>query len=180
MSENNASISKTIRKRRYAAETRDGYLSLILRIVVILLIGWIIFTQVFLFTQASDNSMFPSVKGGDLVIGFRFQKSYVKNDVVVYEHDGELKVGRVLGRETDVITLDDTGSLLVNGTEQTGEILFPTYAKEGIEYPYTVPAGSVFILGDYRTQSEDSRDYGCLELKDVKAKVITILRRRSL
>lgn len=35
--------------------------------------------------------------------------------------------------------MDDTGTLLVNGTAQTGEIAFPTYAKEGITYPYTVP-----------------------------------------
>ena len=45
---------------------------------------------------------------------------------------------------------------------------------------YTVPADSVFILGDYRTQSEDSRDFGPVALTDVKAKVITLLRRRSL
>ena len=45
-----------------------------------------------------------------------------------------------------MITMDDTGTLLVNGTAQTGEIAFPTYAKEGITYPYTVPEGSVFIL----------------------------------
>lgn len=31
--------------------------------------------------------------------------------------------------------MDDTGTLLVNGTAQTGEIAFPTYAKEGITYP---------------------------------------------
>ena len=48
------------------------------------------------------------------------------------------------------------------------------------EYPYTVPTGSFFILGDYRTQSKDSRDFGAVDLADVKAKVITLLRRRSL
>lgn len=49
-----------------------------------------------------------------------------------------------------------------------------------MEYPYTVPKGCVFVLGDYRTQAEDSRDHGCVKLGDVKAKVITILRRRAL
>ena len=36
------------------------------------------------------------------------------------------------------------------------------------------------LLGDYRTQSEDSRDFGPVPLEDVQAKVITLLRRRSL
>jgi len=65
-------------------------------------------------------------------------------------------------------------------TPTSGEILYPTYAKDALEYPYTVPEGCFFVLGDYRTQSEDSRDFGPVPLEDVQAKVITLLRRRSL
>lgn len=148
--------------------------------VVLAAAAWVLFTQVFLLTQASGNSMFPAVKDGDLLIGYRLQGTYAKNDVVLYEQDGKLRVGRVLGRENDLIALDDSGTLIVNGSAQSGEILYPTYAKDTLEYPYTVPADSVFILGDYRTQSEDSRDFGPVALTDVKAKVITLLRRRSL
>lgn len=174
------SCSEIIRKRRIRSQTRRGYVSLLARILILAAAGWLLFTQVFLIIQAPDNGMFPAVKDGDLLIGFRLQGSYVKNDVVIYEADGKKHIGRVLGRETDVITMDETGTLLVNGTTQSGEILFPTYAKEGIEYPYTVPEGCVFILGDYRTQAEDSRDYGSIPLEDVEAKIITILRRRTL
>ena len=178
--DNVLSISQIIRRRRNEAEIRNGYLSLLGRILILALIGWALFTQVFLIAQASGNDMFPAVKDGDLLIGFRLQADYQKDDVVVYERNGKLCAGRIIGRETDVITLDDSGTLLVNGTVQSGEILFPTYAKAGIEYPYTVPKGSVFVLGDYRTQAEDSRDFGCISLEDVKAKVITILRRREI
>ena len=178
--DNVLSISQIIRRRRNEAEIRNGYLSLLGRILILALIGWALFTQVFLIAQASGNDMFPAVKDGDLLIGFRLQADYQKDDVVVYERNGKLCAGRIIGRETDVITLDDSGTLLVNGTAQSGEILFPTYAKEGISYPYTVPAGCFYILGDYRTQAEDSRDFGCISQEDVKAKVITILRRREL
>ena len=131
--------------------------------------------------RAPDNGMFPAIKGGDLLIGFRLQRNFLKNDVVVYKANGKLQVGRILGQETDVITIDDTGQLLVNGTPQTGEIAFPTYAKKGTKkYPYRVPKGCVFLLGDYRTQTKDSRDYGPIKMEDVKAKVITVLRRREL
>ena len=173
-------VMQVIRGRRNAVEIRIGYTSLLVRIIILALIGWLLFTQVFLIAQASGNEMFPAVKDGDLLIGFRMQRDYQKDDVVVYERNGRLCVGRIIGRETDVITLDDSGTLLVNGTTQGGEILFPTYAKERLEYPYTVPEGTVFILGDYRTQAEDSRDFGCVAMEDVKAKVITILRRREL
>ena len=98
----------------------------------------------------------------------------------VYTQGGKLRVGRILGREGDLVALDDSGTLVVNGAVQSGEILYPTYAKDALEYPYTVPEGCFFVLGDYRTQSEDSRDFGPVPLEDVQAKVITLLRRRSL
>ena len=171
---------RALHKRRNAAQDRRDALSLLGRVVVLAAAAWVLFTQVFLLTQASGNSMFPAVKDGALLIGYRLQGTYAKNDVVLYEQDGKLRVGRVLGRENDLIALDDSGTLIVNGSAQSGEILYPTYAKDTLEYPYTVPADSVFILGDYRTQSEDSRDFGPVALTDVKAKVITLLRRRSL
>lgn len=177
----NMSCSKIIRRRRREAETRNGYIQLLARIILVIVCGGLLFTQGFLLMRAPDNGMFPAIKGGDLLIGFRLQRNFLKNDVVVYKANGKLQVGRILGQETDVITIDDTGQLLVNGTPQTGEIAFPTYAKKGIKkYPYRVPKGCVFLLGDYRTQTKDSRDYGPIKMEDVKAKVITVLRRREL
>ncbi len=172
--------AKAVRRRRLDAENRQDFVSLLVRIVAIAACAWVLFTQVFLLTQAKGNSMFPAVKDGDLLICYRMQKTYAKNDVVVYTHAGKLRVGRILGREGDLIALDDSGTLVVNGAVQSGEILYPTYAKDALTYPFTVPEGCVFILGDYRTQSEDSRDFGAVSMDDVEAKVITLLRRRSL
>lgn len=174
------SISSIITARRNQALDRQGYASLALRILFLALAGWVMFTQVFLITQVSGNAMFPAVKDGDLVIAFRIQQEYVKNDVIFYTADGKTHIGRIAAREADVVMLDDSGKLLVNGTNQAGEILYPTYAKEGLIYPCAVPEGHVFVLGDYRTQTEDSRDFGPIPMENVKGKVITILRRRGL
>lgn len=141
---------------------------------------YLLFSQVFLVTQAPGNGMFPSIRGGDLLIGFRLQREYVKNDVVVYELGGEVHVGRVLGRAGDVVTIDEDGTVLLNGTQQNGDILYPTYPGDGVTYPCTVPEGCVFVLGDYRTEAEDSRKFGCIPLENVQAKVITNIRRRAL
>lgn len=173
-------ISDIIRERRSTLAMRKGCLSLFSRILILTIIGFILFTKVFLITQASGNAMFPAIKDGDLVICFRLQKEYTKNDVVVYKADGTRHIGRIIARQTDVITMDDTGTLQVNGTVQGGEILYPTYAKEGIEYPYRVLENHIFVLGDYRTETQDSRDFGSISMDEVEGKVITILRRRGL
>ena len=173
----NASI---ITARRNRVLDRQGYASLLLRILFLIAALWALFTYVFLITQVSGNDMFPAVKDGDLAVAFRLQQDYAKGDVIVYRANGKTYFGRIAARATDVVTLDDSGNLQVNGTTQSGEILYPTYAKEGLEYPYRVPEGHVFVLGDYRTQTQDSRDFGPIPMENVLGKVITILRRRGL
>ncbi len=178
--EQNLSNQQIILRRRNQALDRKGWISLGLKTILAAVLVWAALSQVFLITQARGNGMFPAVKDGDLVIAYRLQGEYVKKDLVVYTLDGEQRVGRVAAIGGDVVTLDDSGSLLVNGTLQEGEIVYPTYAKEALTYPYQVPEGHVFILGDYRTQAEDSRDFGPVPLNQVEAKIITILRRRGL
>lgn len=169
-----------IRQRRIALNTREEYKNLIFRIVILGVAVYIIFTQAFLITRNVGQGMFPALKDGDLLIAYRLQKEYAKNDVIVYNIDGKQQVGRIIAKETDVVTLDESGTLRVNGTVQSGEILYPTYIKGDLEYPYRVPNGEVFLLGDYRTSTVDSRDFGSVSMKQVAGKVITILRRRGL
>ena len=178
--EEEMSISQVISKRRGNVSIHEGYKSLFLQVIVIGIVAYLMFTQVLLITQAKGNGMFPAVKDGDLVIGYRLQQEYAKDDVIVYTQDGKLNVGRIVARATDVVTLDDSGTLLVNGTAQGGEIIYPSYAKEGLEYPYRVPENSVFVMGDFRTQTVDSRDFGAVSMENVEGKVITLLRRRGL
>jgi signal peptidase I len=173
-------IDEIIKKRRNRAALWEESINLLLRIIMIVVIGYLIFTQVFLLARVKGNEMFPALKDGDLIVGFRLQKSYEKNDIVSYKVDGVRKLGRYMAREKDVITMDESGTLRINGTIQSGEILYPTYAKDGIDYPYQVPEDHVFILGDFRTQTLDSRDYGAIPMDDIEGKVITLIRRRGL
>lgn len=76
-------------KQRRQEEIRKGYVSLLIRIVLLAAAGWLLLTQVFLITQVSGNGMFPALKDGDLVFAFRLQQEYAKKDVVVYEVDGQ-------------------------------------------------------------------------------------------
>lgn len=178
--QNSAGPAQVIEARRQRLGLRNGYLRLLFQLALTVLAAWLLATQVFLVVRASGNDMFPAVKDGDLVIAYRLQTEYAKDDVVVYELDGELCIGRIAARETDVVNMDDTGILTVNGTAQEGEIVYPTTPGDVLEYPYVVPEGCVFILDDFRTSCEDSRDFGPVAVEDVRAKVITILRRRGL
>lgn len=177
-----SALEKTITRRRNRALDRQGYISLLGRILMLVFIIYLLFTQVFVLAQVNGNDMFPAVKDGDLMFGYRLQSEYIKDDVVIYQYDGQLHCGRVIAKSNDVVNIDENGTLTVNGTNESGEIMYPTYINEeaDITYPYIVSENSVFILGDYRTKAEDSRSFGEVSLNDVEGKVITILRRRGL
>ena len=102
------------------------------------------------------------------------------DDIVAYQTDGKRAFGRVVAVAGDVVMLSDSGSLMVNGVTEGGDIVFPTYAEGDLTYPYRVPEGCVYVLGDRRMSTTDSRVLGPIPLESVEGKLITILRRRGL
>lgn len=173
-------IADVIRNRRKKIFIWSGYKDLLVKIIFLIVISYILFGHVFLITQAKGMEMFPAIKDGDLVIVFQLHKAYEKGDVVSYTINGKRHLGRIVAASNNVVSIEDEGILRVNGTPQTGEIMYPTYPKEFLEYPFQIPDKHFFVLGDYRTQSEDSRDFGTIPLDLVDGKVITILRRQGL
>ena len=60
--------SQMIRKRRIALENKNGYIDLLKHIILVIIAGLILFTQIFYIGQAPDNGMFPAIKDGDLML----------------------------------------------------------------------------------------------------------------
>lgn len=128
--------------------------------------------------------MFPAMKDGDLVIATKLEL-ISSNDTVVYEQDDTKKIGRVVAFGGDTVSFSDSGELIVNGNVITEEVFYPTMQDDSsnITYPYTVPEDTMFILNDYRTGTSesfnDSRKYDAIDTKQVKGKIILLVRRRG-
>lgn len=182
-SENNlhpfADVSKCLRQKRYRLATRQGYFGLLKNVVAMVLLVIIGFSQIFMVDIAEGINMYPSILDGDVLLGYRLDSDYVKNDVVVYDHEGKTLVGRVVAKSGDKVNITEEGQLFVNGTEQKGEIVFPTYPGEQ-SFPLIVPENAVYILGDNRTHTTDSRSLGAIDINNVKATVVSIFRKRGI
>lgn len=172
-------VQAEIRKKRYRLATRQGYLELLKSLVIIGVILMIAFSKVFLVTVARGMDMFPAIQDGDIVLGYRLDSRYLKNDVVVYEDENKTRIARVVAKAGDSVDITEDGVLYVNGTEQSGEIVYPTVRGEQ-EYPFTVPEDCVYVLGDYRTVATDSRKTGPVRTEKIKAKVVSLFRRRGI
>ncbi len=179
-------IEDVIAKRRERALTLSGYVALLGRVAVLALVVWLVLTYGFLICQCSGQHMFPALKDGDLCVIFRrgihdlMGQRIVAGDIVAYQVDGKRHFGRVVAIAGDSVQIDTRGSVTVNGVTEGAEILFPTYTRGDLLNITNVQNGTLYVLGDYRTQTEDSRDFGPIPLESVEGKVISILRRRGL
>ena len=160
--------------------TKQLLIGLLIKIAVIALVIWGVFSFVLGIMIHYGNNMHPMVRDGDLVISLRLQKPYI-NAAVMYAHDGKTTVGRVIAMEGSVVDIADNGGITVNGNTPTEEVFYPTYPANGseIEYPYTVPQGKVFILNDFREDTNDSRSFGAVDMGDLKGNLLLTMRRRG-
>ncbi len=138
---------------------------------------------VFLFglMQTADESMSPAVREGDLVVYYRLQKDYSAGDLVVVNNGERKEVRRVIAVAGDEVSFDEDG-LVINGYHQSEERIFTEtlpYA-DGITYPVVLADGQVFVMGDNRTQANDSRMYGPVDVESgTEGEVMTVIRRRN-
>ena len=93
-----------------------------------------------------------------------------------YTSYGKPLVKRVIAKGGDTISIDyDAGTVEVNGERlQEDYIAAPTHLGYDVEFPYTVPEGTVFVMGDNRNESLDSRSsyVGCIDERDILGKVL--------
>jgi len=173
---------KTGKKTRAAPSgVLEELLFLIFKIAALAAAFLLAFTLVFGVFRYDDDSMKPAVKGGDLVLFYRLDKRYVKSDTLVLEYQGKKQVRRIVAVAGDEVDITDEG-LMVNGSLQEEPDIYETTKRfdTGVNFPLTVGQGQVFVLGDAREASSDSRVYGCVNVKDTMGKVMTIVRRRGI
>ena len=168
---------KKKKKKKTTAQILTGFL---IKLAATALAVWLMFTFVLGITIHYGNNMHPALRDGDLIISLRVQRPFL-NAAVLYEHDGKTCLGRVVGMPGNVIDISDVGALTVNGIAPAEEVFYPTYRCEtsDITYPYTVGEDKVFILNDFRSDTNDSRAFGAVDISDVKGPVLIMLRRRG-
>lgn len=158
-----------VRKKRRKALIRTllAFAGIIFAILLIFQFIWGI-------APVSGLSMYPTLHDGDLVLYSRVNGEYKAGDIVKVDRpDGKTFVKRVVATAGDVVNLEG-GVLYVNGSEaRYAAALGETKATGSvITYPYKVGDGEVFVLGDNRENSEDSRSFGAVALSDIKGKIL--------
>ncbi len=152
--------------------------------VWILAVVTLVFVFVIRLVAVSGPSMTPTLKDGEYVLlrSNFLCCSYRPGDVVVATVPGfdasRPIVKRVIATEGQTVDIDfSTGEVRVDGEVQDEPYINePTLTNfdDGLTYPVTVPEGCVFLMGDNRNHSSDSRyaPIGCVETDNILGKVI--------
>jgi signal peptidase I len=120
------------------------------------------------------ESMVPTLEVGDRVLANKFVYHFTepeRRDIVVFdsidEDDDQTLIKRVMGVAGDELQLQG-GVLYVNGEEQEEPYLNDADQSRGFYGPTVVPEGHIFVMGDNRGNSADSRVFGPLPLENLK------------
>lgn len=135
--------------------------------ILVLAVG-ALFNVFFQFCHVVGNSMNDTLHGGELLVGVRACFAEIsRGDIVTVKHGNRLVIKRIVGIAGDTILIDESGTF-VNGEP------FPlAYAgsEDNIFGEWQVSAGNIFIAGDNRADSIDSRTYGEVSADAVVSKV---------
>ncbi len=130
-------------------------------------------------STVDGNSMYPTLHDKDVVVYERKVDDYRVGDVVVFTTaEGEEFVKRVVAVAGDTVNIQN-GTVYVNGAEQVlnGPVGDTKRMDMSIENPYIVGDNEVYVLGDNRVNSEDSRMFGAVNIDHIKGRLVWYMGR---
>lgn len=154
-------------------------------IVYILAVILLLFTFCVRVVIVSGSSMFGTLVDGDylLLINNPLCGELQQGDIVVASMDrfrgGEAIVKRVIATEGQTVDIDfRKGVVYVDNRPLEEDYIFsPTYLSEGVEFPLVVEEGCVFLMGDNRGDSRDSRapEIGQVDTREILGKAVFLM-----
>lgn len=172
------SVDEILEVRKERLYRRREFRRFLVECIILVFLIYAAFQYIIGIAVVSGNSMEPGLTDGEMILYYRLDQGYQRDDLVIIHREAGVEyIKRVVAEPGDVVDITEDGELLVNGVKDTTvTAVGKTEAtSENVEYPYTVPAGSYFVLGDNREKSKDSRSFGAVTGDDIVGRVFVYM-----
>ena len=169
-----AQLTEELKRIRYRKGFRKMLRSTISSLLVVAAVAVLISMLFLPVLRVTGTSMTPTLMNDELVICGK-RSNFKSGDVVAFYFNNKILLKRVIGVAGDVIDIKEDGTVYVNGTAleepYVNELAF---GECDLEWPYQVPESRIFVMGDHRATSVDSRSsvVGCIAEEYVVGRVI--------
>ena len=159
-----AQLTEELKRIRYRKGFRKMLWSTISSLLVVAAVAVLISMLFLPVLRVTGTSMTPTLTNDELVICGK-RSNFKSGDVVAFYFNNKILLKRVIGVAGDVIDIKEDGTVYVNEL---------AYGECDLELPYQVPESRVFVMGDHRATSVDSRSsvVGCIAEEYVVGRVI--------
>lgn len=156
-------------RRRYQSTLRSTVYILITVAAVAVLVAtlWLPVLQIY------GTSMTPTLNDGEIVVSLKGSK-FETGDVIAFYYNNRILVKRVIAVSGQWVDIREDGTVYVDGQEIIEPYVSEKHLGESdLEFPYQVPESRMFVLGDHRTVSMDSRSsaIGCVAEEQVVGRI---------
>lgn len=170
ISELKAELNRVRYRKRYRSVLRSTIYTLITVAAIAVLVAtlWLPVLQIY------GSSMTPTLQDGEIIFSVKTSE-FEPGDIISFYYNNKILVKRVIARAGEWVDIDEDGTVYVNN-----EVLDEPYLVEkafgdcDISLPYQVPEGKVFVMGDHRSTSVDSRNtaVGCVAQEQIVGKIL--------
>lgn len=167
-------LEAELKRARYGRRYRKTIRSTIYALVTVAAAAVLVATLWMPVLQIYGSSMAPTLNDGEIVVSLK-TSSFEPGQIIAFYFNNKILVKRVIAGPGDWVNIDEDGTVYVNGSPLDEPYLTEKSLGDcDIELPYQVPESQVFVMGDHRSVSVDSRNtaVGCVAEEQIVGRLV--------
>lgn len=166
-------VQEELTREQYKHQYNRVLRSTIYALITVAAVAVLIATLWLPVLQIYGNSMTPTLENGDIVVSVK-SDSFEQGEIVAFYYNNKVLVKRVIASAGEWVDIDEDGTVYVNEKKLDEPYLTEkSFGDCNIELPYQVPESKIFVMGDHRSASVDSRNtaVGCIGEEQIVGKL---------